>query len=185
MFSLKKVKHKLSKLGLSEGGDVPTYSSDTTNNGIIGYADKAEFICNEEHPVYLVFGDHTRSMNIARKSFSVLDNVKVLEPCIDNDEVLMYLSTVWEKCIPNLGYSRHWKIAKDRQLNLPIQTTKDNTPILDPTHTYHKDGYILDFSYMESYIRATEKLVIADVVRWKDEEIKKTKEILSKDSDIR
>lgn len=34
---------------------------------------------------------------------------------------------------------------------------------------------------MERYIRAIEKVVIADVVKYKDEVIAKTKEIISKD----
>ena len=32
--------------------------------------------------------------------------------------------------------------------------------------------------YMEKYIKATEKVVVRDVVDWKDEMIKKTKEVV-------
>jgi hypothetical protein len=35
-----------------------------------------------------------------------------------------------------------------------------------------------DFDYMERYIRAIEKLVIADVVKYKNEIIEKTKEVI-------
>ena len=48
-------------------------------------------------------------------------------------------------------------------------------------HKYHPDGYIPDWDFMEKYIRAIEKVVIADVVKYKDEVIAKTKEIISKD----
>lgn len=113
MFELQKVSNKLAKEDLSDAYEYPAYSSDTGNNGIIGYTDNPEFVCDDETPVYITFGDHTRTLNIARKSFSVLDNVKVLIPCYDNDEVLLYLTSKWQKQIPNLGYARHWKVAKD------------------------------------------------------------------------
>ena len=180
LFEVLKVTNKLSKLKLSDDGKYPVYSSDTANNGIIGFADTPNYICNKDIPVYITFGDHTRSFNIARKSFSVLDNVKILRPrFITGDEVVNYIITKWEKAIPNLGYSRHWKIAKDCVLFLPIQTDADHNPIIDPEKTYHPEGYIPDWSFMENYIRAVEKVVIKDVVDWKDEEIKKTKELVS------
>lgn len=178
LFELQKVSNKLAKENLSDEYEYPAYSSDTRNNGIIGYTDNPEFICDDTTPVYITFGDHTRTFNIARKSFSVLDNVKVLIPCCDNDEVLLYLMSVWHKQIPNLGYARHWKVAKGGTLSLPIQTDSQNNPIIDSTHIYHPHGYIPDWEYMEKYIKATEKVVIRDVVDWKDEMIKKTKEVV-------
>ena len=69
----------LSKMDLVDDGEIPVYSSDTSNNGIIGYTNReAEFIVSHENPIYLVFGDHTRSLNIVFHSFNVTDNVKVL-----------------------------------------------------------------------------------------------------------
>ena len=180
MFEPQKVTNKLSKESLSNKFKFPTYSSDSTNNGILGYCEKPEFICDKNNPVYIIFGDHTRTFNIARESFSVLDNVKVLIPCINNDEVLLYLTNVWQKQIPNLGYSRHWKIAKDCILSLPIQTNDKNEPIIDKECKYHPDGYVPNFDYMEKYIKVIEKIVIADVVKYKDEVITKTKEIVEK-----
>lgn len=180
LFEVLKITNKLSKLKLSNDGKFPVYSSDTANNGIIGFTDTPNYMCSEDVPVYITFGDHTRSFNIVRKSFSVLDNVKILRPqFVAEDEILIYIITKWKKTIPDLGYSRHWKIAKDCVLFLPIQTDTANNPIIDPENTYHPEGYIPDWSFMENYIRAVEKVVIKDVVDWKDEEIKKTKELVS------
>ena len=180
LFEVLKITNKLSKLKLSNDGKFPVYSSDTANNGIIGFTDTPNYMCSEDVPVYITFGDHTRSFNIVRKSFSVLDNVKILRPqFVAEDEILIYIITKWKKTIPDLGYSRHWKIAKDCVLFLPIQTDTANNPIINPENTYHPEGYIPDWSFMEKYIRAVEKVVIKDVVDWKDEEIKKTKEIVS------
>lgn len=182
LFESQKVSNKLAKENLSDDYDYPAYSSDTSNNGIIGYTNKPEFICNDDVPVYIIFGDHTRTLNIARKSFSVLDNVKVLIPCCDNDKVLLYITSKWQKQIPNLGYARHWKIAKGCVLSLPIQTDANNTPVIDQNHTYHPDGYIPDWTYMEKYIRAIEKVVIKDVVNWKDIVIQNTKKVVNGNS---
>ena len=180
LFEVLKITNKLSKLKLSNDGKFPVYSSDTANNGIIGFTDTPNYMCSEDVPVYITFGDHTRSFNIVRKSFSVLDNVKILRPqFVAEDEILIYIITKWKKTIPDLGYSRHWKIAKDCVLFLPIQTDTANNPIIDPKNTYHPEGYIPDWSFMEKYIRAVEKVVIKDVVDWKDEEIKKAKELVS------
>lgn len=130
----------LSKEDTNDNLDFPVYSSESTNNGIIGYTDNPEFICNEETPVYITFGDHTRTLNIAEKSFSVLDNVKVLLPCTNNILALLFMIATWQKQIPNLGYSRHWKVAKDCVLALP--TTANNE---------------IDFDFMESFIRELEE----------------------------
>ena len=135
----------LSKDDLLNGGEYPAYSSDSTNNGIIGYTNNPEFICDEQTPVYITFGDHTRTMNIARTSFSVLDNVKVLIPYIDNNNVLLFLISSWQKQIPNLGYARHWKIAKECVLELP---TKNEKP---------------DVEFMESFIAELEAERLAEL----------------------
>lgn len=92
---------------------------------------------------------------------------------------MLYLTSEWQKQIPNLGYARHWKVAKDCILSLPIQTDTEGNPIIDTECKYHPDGYIPDWDFMEKYIRAIEKIVIADVVQYKDAMISKTKEVVA------
>ena len=139
LFKLQKITNMLSKEDLSDKFCFPAYSSESTNNGIIGYTDSPEFICDDEHPVFVTFGDHTRTFNIATQSFSVLDNVKVLLPNIHNIRCLLWIITAWQKQIPNIGYARHWKIAKNCIVELPT-----------------KDGEI-DFDFMEECIRELEE----------------------------
>lgn len=62
---------------------------------------------------------------------------------------------------------------------LPIQTNEEGTPIIDPERKYHAEGYIPDWDYMTAYIRAMKKVVIADVVKYKDEVIAKTRSLVS------
>ena len=141
LFSALKVSSKLSKLDISDEFTFPVYSSDSSNGGIYGYSNSPEFIVDDENNCYLVFGDHTRTFNIARQSFAVMDNVKVLKPFSKywSDESLLYVATIWKKQIPNYGYSRHWKYAKSCLLKLPMYNGE------------------LAFDYMESYIRELEQ----------------------------
>ncbi len=139
------VRKKLSKSKIDETSEFPVYSAESSNNGIVGYVNNPEFICDEKNPVYVNFGDHTRNFNIATKSFSVLDNVKVLLPKINNIRVLQFIISSWKKQIKNLGYSRHWKLAQDCLILLPT-----------------KDGEI-DFKFMEEFIAELEAERIAEL----------------------
>ena len=144
-FTCLTVRKKLSKLKIDSTSEFPVYSAESSNNGIIGYINNPEFICDEKNPIYINFGDHTRNFNIATKSFSVLDNVKVLLPKINNIRILQFIISSWRKQIPNLGYSRHWKLAKDCSILLPI-----------------KDGEI-DYKFMEEFIAELEAERIAEL----------------------
>lgn len=132
------VSKKLTKIELEDDGEIPVYSSEILNNGIFGYTNKEpEFIISNQTPFYLIFGDHTKSMNIAESNFCVMDNVKVLKPKINiNILKTKYITTVWKSSIPNLGYARHWSVAEKIDILLP--TTSKGKP---------------DWEYMESYMK--------------------------------
>ena len=149
LFELLKTTRKVTKLNFSPEGKIPAYSSDTRNNGILGYIEgEPEYLVDDMNKTFLIFGDHTRSMNIAHESFSVMDNVKVLKPKLEmSDEQLLFIITVWKNSIPNLGYSRHWNVAKNTNISLPVQ------PTIDPDKTYHPEGYIPDWDYMEAFMK--------------------------------
>ena len=173
LFETYTVSKKLTKAALSLNGTVPVYSSDTRNNGVLGYTEQEPtFIVDSVHPTYVVFGDHTRTINIVHESFCVMDNVKVLSPKFDlSDETLLYIKTVWLKGIPVLGYARHWSVAKDVALFLPVKQGTDEV-------NYTEDD--IDWDYITSYVRIMEKQVIADVVDYKNEVISTTKALVKK-----
>ena len=139
------IKCKLSKEDLSDDFLFSAYSAETENGGVIGYTNIPEFICNGQTPFYVIFGDHTRVFNIAKESFSVLDNVKVLRPRINSERTLLFIISAWAKLIPNLGYARHWKVAKDCIIQLPT-----------------KNGQI-DIDFIESFIAELEARHIAEL----------------------
>ena len=74
------------------------------------------------------------------------------------------------------------KDADALNISLPIALDVDGTPLIemgDGKYTYHDDGYIPDWEYMEKYIRVIEKKVIADVVKYKDQVIDVTRKVVS------
>ena len=72
-----------------------------------------------------------------------------------------------------------WNRFKEFDILIPVLLNTDGSPVIDPEHTYHPDGYIPDFSYMENYIHAMQKMIIADVVKYKDNVIEQTKKIIT------
>lgn len=133
-------RRKLTKLDLSKNGITPVYSSDSLNNGLVGYTlQKPDYIVNTDNPLYVIFGEHTKTMNIVKNSFCVMDNVKVLTSSITNIRELLYILTSWKKSIPDLGYARHWSAAKTSKFYLPLNNNE------------------IDFSFMENYIRELEQ----------------------------
>lgn len=151
LFKLLPQAFKVSKSEFNEHGKTPAYSSDTRNNGCLGYVDREPlYYVTEDCPVYLVFGDHTKTMNIVHRSFCVMDNVKVLLPIIKmSDQVLLFITTVWKKSIPDLGYARHWSVAKIAKISLPV------IEHADPNHEYTVDD--IDWQYMEDRIKELEE----------------------------
>ena len=147
MFNICKIKSKLNKSDLNIEGKTPVYSSESENNGIIGYTKKSpSFLVNDNQLVYIVFGDHSRNFNIASDSFCVADNVKVLS-VNGNISVksLLFITASWKKCIPNKGYSRHWSLAKNVSFKLPVKNNE------------------IDFEFMEEIIKELEKERVNDL----------------------
>ena len=153
----------------------------STNNGIRGYINEDEKYLNEGNT--FSFGQDTATIFWQEKPFFTGDKIKILKPKFAcNSEIANYIMNgiAMAFCYFSWGtQSFKVSIIEDAELLLPIQTDTANNPIINPENTYHPEGYIPDWSFMEKYIRAVEKVVIKDVVDWKDEEIKKTKEIVS------
>lgn len=117
-------------------GKTPVYSATTSNYGLLGFVNsEAKYNITEDNPYYIIFGDHTKKFNFVYNSFSTTDNCKVLIPKYGSKAFNLYILTVWDKMIPNLGYSRHWSKAKNLELTLPAIDEKNP-----------------DFAYMENVI---------------------------------
>jgi len=91
---------------------------------------------------------------------------------IRNENVGHYIVGTLSKIPQLFSYNNMatWNKLKVLNISLPIKT--------DAPEKYTTDD--IDFDYMECYIRAIEKLVIADVVKYKDKVIETTKKVIEK-----
>ncbi|WP_050806345.1 hypothetical protein [Stomatobaculum longum] len=118
-FALQKQKNKLSATDCSYDGKTPVYASQSQNNGVMGFTNGEPEIDIKRYR-YLIFGDHTRCMNLVQCSFSAADNVKILKSNGLNMDDLAFIAVAWEKRIPDMGYARHWRKAKTVGISLPV-----------------------------------------------------------------
>lgn len=91
---------------------------DQSEKYIAGYSNNPDLLFNVNTPV-ICFGDHTRALKYVDFDFVLgADGVKILEPIDSVDTKYMYycLSNIE---IPNLGYSRHFKVLREIKIPLP------------------------------------------------------------------
>ena len=114
---LKQVK----KEAYNNGSQYPIISQE--EKFISGYCDDESMVCHIDRPV-VVFGDHTRVLKYIDFDFVVgADGVKVIIPIKSIDSKFLLYFLQWYN-IPNLGYSRHYKLLKDVMVPIPNCTTQ-------------------------------------------------------------
>ena len=180
------------KLFSAEAGDVDIQQKDINgkgcyfinsglgNNGIKGMTDRPAKVFPKNTITVDFWGnafyrDFEYKLATHNHVFSLSGEV------LKNQEVGLYLAssmTYFRKLFSYNNMGTRNKIMK-LLISLPIQTNEEGTPIIDPECKYHAEGYIPDWDYMTSYIRAMKKVVIADVVKYKDEVIAKTCSLVS------
>ena len=162
-------------------GNTPFIGSTDSNNGVTGYIGQEPIFSG--NAITISYNGSVGQVFYQENDFWASDDINVLylKNHVLNALLYGYLSGALKKAGSKFSYSYKWNLKrmKETLITLPIQTNADHTPIIDPENKYHPEGYIPDWPFMEKYIRAVEKVVIKDVVDWKDEEIKKTKEIVS------
>ena len=90
---------------------------------ISGYYDDESYVFHIDSPV-VIFGDHTRVLKYVDFDFVVgADGVKIISPKQELDAKFLLYYLRWYK-IPNLGYSRHYKLLKELNVPLPPKSTQ-------------------------------------------------------------
>lgn len=90
---------------------------------ISGYYDDESYVFHIDSPV-VIFGDHTRVLKYVDFDFVVgADGVKIISPKQDLNAKFLLYYLQWYK-IPNLGYSRHYKLLKELNIPLPSKSTQ-------------------------------------------------------------
>ena len=94
---------------------------------ISGFCDDESYLFHIDSPI-VVFGDHTRALKYIDFDFVVgADGVKILIPKDFIDAKLLYYYLLWYN-VPNLGYSRHYKLLKE--INIPIPSLSEQQAIV-------------------------------------------------------
>ena len=162
-------------------GNTPFIGSTDSNNGVTGYIGQEPIFSG--NAITISYNGSVGQVFYQENDFWASDDINVLylKNHVLNASLYSYLSGALKKAGSKFSYSYKWNLErmKGTLIVLPIQTDANNAPVIDQNHTYHPDGYIPDWIYMEKYIRAIEKVVIKDVVDYKDSIIAKTKEIVA------
>lgn len=176
----------VSKVRTSEF-NLPLINCKYGNNGIMYYGREKDFRSYESALTIIYNGPPTEGQVYYQEKIGVYTDAYIvkLKSKEMSKELGLYLTSAMNQSIHNhqkKKYSRGYKAlwtgrVENDDILLPIQTSHDGKPIIDPDRTYHPDGYIPDWEYMEKYIKATEKEIIKEVVLYKDKVIAKAKEI--------
>ena len=169
LFEIKPTKsYKYSNLDLYKtSGNTPVLSNSSLNNGLGGYCGLEP----TEEGFIVTFSDTTTgadTMFYQDRSFIGYSHVQGLypfKPELWNSIRYFYLiSSIRRAAGDGWSYSVKFnrKLVSNLKIELPITSSGD-----------------IDFDYMESYIKAIQKLVIVDVVKYKDSLIEATKKVVS------
>lgn len=153
-------------------------SAGLSNHGIIGKTDREAKVIDENTITVDMFGNAF----YRDTEYKMVTHARVfaLSPKFEMTESSgLYMTSCMSYLTKKFAYSNmcSWNKIQDLPLCLPIQTDDSGKPVIDAGKTYSPKGYIPDWDYMERYIKATEKEIIKEVVLYKDEVIKKAKEI--------
>lgn len=153
-------------------GNIPFVSCQTTNNGIASY-------CGEVPEVShcITVSTNGNCFDCFWHNYPIIpsSDVEVLhkDGITDNAEISLCLCSALSLNTRLYSYSNKPKNGKvfDTIIFLPVIESSD------PDHEYTVDD--INWQYMERYIRTMEKVVVADVVRYKDRVIEETRKLVS------
>lgn len=173
--SVKGKNYVMDKDIISEDGTVPYIAAISTNNGITGYSNHAAN--NAGNCITLsTTADSSNTVFYQEQPFigrQQIAGIRRVDGEIMERYVGLYLTAAIRKITRQFNYAN--KLTKEYLKNCDILLPVIASPY--PNHTYTIDD--IDWQYMEQYIRAMEKLAIADVVKYKDKVIAMTKEVVA------
>lgn len=165
LFKIYSPKKRFNANAVQFGGKYPYVARGSSNNGIRGFITEDEQYLSPAKS--LSFGQDTATVYYQPDAYFTGDKIKVM---VLNDreltpELAEYFITAIAKAFSNFAWGQssfNENIIKSTEIVLPVKS--DGAP---------------DFDYMERYIRAIEKLAIADVVRHKDRTIVAAKQVIN------
>lgn len=157
----------------TEEYNLPLINCKYNNNGIMYYGRKSDYTYYKNVLSVIYNGPPTEGQTYYQDEIGVYTDAYLIalkdKSVKVNREIGLYLTSVVNAAIHNekqRKYSRGNKATWENK----VETDKIILPI--------KSDGTPDFDYMERYIRAMEKVVIADVVKYKDKVIETTKKVV-------
>lgn len=144
-------------------GDIPLISETSSNNGFVRGASSTHVFPAKTITVSV---NYAQTVFLQLKEFCASVNIIILVPKFDNvsDAALLYFVALLRA--NNSVYDYNYKISKDRLMNTVLLVPVTSTGVID-------------FDYMQNYIRTTEKRTIRGVVEYKDRVIAETKKVVN------
>ncbi len=146
---------------------VPLVNAKVGDNGIMFYGRKSDWSTQEMCIDVIQNGAvATGTVYAQPQAVGVLWDAYLIKPMVEakSVEALLYMAKCIEKITKEqFSYDKKatWDRVKTCEVSLPVTLNGD-----------------IDFDYMERYIRAIEKLAIADVAKYKDKLIASTKQVV-------
>jgi len=145
------------------GKGVPIITSGVQNNGILGLSDRKAKVINANTITVDMFGNaYYRDFAYKMVTHARVFSLKLKEGIL-TDGVGLYICSKLKHLTELFSYNNMCSFNKIKSLSIELPIKSDGTP---------------DFDYMERYIRAMEKVVIADVVKYKKKVIETTKKVV-------
>ena len=164
LFEIKTSKRRFdaNKIQLSEEGH-PYVVRTASNNGIKGFLKENEKYLNEGNTIS--FGQDTATMFYQKQPYFTGDKVKVLQCKYTQFSKLnaIFIIPTLERAFSSFSWgssSFNVKVIEETKITLP---TKNDTP---------------DYDFMNTYIKALQKLVIKEVVLYAEKKIQATKQVI-------
>ncbi len=161
LFDIKSPKKRFNANTVKFNGKYPYVARSGTNNGIRGYITEDVQFLNEGNTIS--FGQDTATIFYQEHPYFTGDKIKIMtyRDCDLYPELACYIITAMRKAFNSFSWgesSFNETILKNMEISLPV--TCDNK---------------IDYNFIDSFIRAQEKLSIKNVVEWKKEIISTAK----------
>lgn len=164
LFTIHSSKKKFNANSIKLDGGCPYVVRTAENNGIKGYTNQNPDYLNPGNTISL--GQDTATMFYQEKPYFTGDKIKIVEPLafVLTDKIALYLISCFNKTLSTFKWGQT-SFNEEKLKKILV-----NVPMIDSQ---------IDFNYMETYIKAVEKLVIKDLVDWKNKEIATAKEVIN------
>lgn len=163
LFELTTTKKKFNANSVTFNGIHPYVARSGVNNGIRGYINQDIKFLNDANTIS--FGQDTATMFFQEKPYFTGDKIKVLKyrdrPL--NSRLACYLIVNMRKAFASFSWGQtsfNEDILNNVEITMPVT-----------------DQGKIDYTFIELFMRAQEKMAIKDVVDWKDKIIETTKSV--------